>query len=189
MAVSRLQDDLLHEFREEKRMIQSQIELIEPLSVSLRRPAVQRVAAKGMILFGELLCWLLFLVAIAMCIFLNKLYPFYLLFELSRPEHVRELGIQHVQMLRWGVYALIILAGLLFAILARSLARIRQKNNVLYMAGSRIKTLAGQLLARKAAIETLEQQHFHELPPESTPLTDVNDVRNPGYDEDGLLIR
>ena len=188
MAVSRLQDDLLHEFREEKRVIQSQIELIEPLSASLRRPAVQRVAAKGMILFGELLCWVLFLVAIAMCIFLNKLYPFYLLFELSRPEHVRELGIQHVQLLRWAVYALIILAGLLFAILARSLARIRQKNSVLYMASSGIKTLTGQLLTRRAAIETLEQKHFHELPPEAIPLTDVNDVPNPGYDKDDRLV-
>jgi hypothetical protein len=91
---------------------------------------------------------------------------------------------QHVQMLRWGVYALIILAAILFAIIARSLARIRRKNDVLHLAGSRIKTLVGQHLDRKAAIEALEQKHFHELPPEALPpVTDVNEVRNPGYDD------
>jgi hypothetical protein len=164
-------------------MIQSQLELIEPLSASLRKPAVQRVAGAGLILFGELLCWALVLVAVAMCIFLNKLYPFYLLFELSRPEHTQELGMQHVQMLRWSVYALIILAAILFAILARTLARVRQKNNVLHLAGSRIKNLVGQHLVRKAAIEALEQKHFHELPPEALPpARDANEVLNPGYD-------
>jgi len=183
MSATRLQDDLLHEFREEKRTVESQIELIEPLSASLRKPAVQRVASKGLLLFGELLCWAMVLVAVAMCLFLSKLYPFYLLFELSRPEHVQLLGLQHVQMLRWAVYALIILAAILFAVLGRSLARIRQKNSILNMAGSRVKTILGQHLARKKAIEALEQKHFAQLPP-TDPVQpgNVNDVPNPGYD-------
>src|ERR1043166_945083 len=126
MASTRLQDDLLHEFREEKRMIGAQIDDFEPLSVSLRKPAALRLASKGLILFGELLCWAAFLGAIAACIFLNKLYPFYLLFQLNRPQHQSELGLQNVQTLQWSVYGLIGLCGLVFLLLARSLARIRQ---------------------------------------------------------------
>ena len=182
MAVSRLQDDLLHEFREEKEAIRSQIELLEPLAASLRKPAAQRLAGKGLILFTELLCWTLFLAAILTCIFLNKLYPFYLLFELSRPEYGRDFSMHDVQMLHWSVYALIILAGLLFVFLAQSLARIRKKNDVLHLASSRIKTVIKQLQTRKASIDVLEQKHFNELPPAITK--DVNEVANPGYDPD-----
>jgi hypothetical protein len=185
MPITRLQDDLLHEFREEKRMIESQIEDFEPLAVKLRRPAAQRLASKGLILFGELLCWAVFLGAIATCIFLNKLYPFYLLFQLNRPAHVDELGIQNVQFLQWSMYGLIGLCGVAFLLLARTLARIRQKNDILNMAGSRIKILVGQHLLRKAAINTIEQRHFNELPVDYK--TDVNAIPNPGYDyEDGI---
>jgi len=184
MAVTRLQDDLLHEFREEKRMIQSQIELFDPLAISLRKPAAQRLASKGLILFGELLCWALFLGAVAMCIFLNKLYPFYLLFELNRPEHLQAMGQQNVQILQWSVYVLIGLSGVLFIIIARSLARIRQKNDILHLAGSRIKTLVGQHLHRKAAIDTIEQRHFNELPAEATH---VNGIPNPAYSDDSSI--
>lgn len=186
MAVTRLQDDLLHEFREEKRMIQAQINDFDPLAMSMRKPAAQRLAAKGLILFCELLCWGLFLAAIAMCIFLDKLYPFYQLFQLKRPEYISSLGLQHVQMLQWGVYALIGFAGLLSLLLARSLARVRQKNDILQMAGKRIKTLVGQHLQRKAAIDAIEQRHFNELPAQIA--TDVNTIPNPGYDaQEGIV--
>jgi len=181
MATTRLQDDLLLEFKEEKKMIQSQISIIEPLAVSMRKPAAQRLAAKGMIIFGEIFCWLSFLAAIATCFFLNRLYPFYVLFELYRPEHVGLLGHQNVQFLQWSFYGLFGLSAILFYFLARSLARIRQKNGILNLAGRDIKTVVGQHLQRKAAIDAIEQRHFNELP--STEFHDhVNLAPNPGYD-------
>lgn len=185
MAVTRLQDDLLHEFQEEKRMIRSQIEDFEPLAVSLRKPAAQRLANKGLILFAELLCWAIFLSTIAACIFLNRLYPFYLLFQLRQPRYA-DLGDQDVRTLLWSVYGLIGLSGFVFLLLARSLARIRQKNVILHMAGSRIKTLVGQHLHRRAAIDAIEQRHFNELPLGLN--TDVNAIPNPGYDASEGLI-
>jgi branched-subunit amino acid transport protein AzlD len=177
MPVSRLQDDLLQEFREEKRMIVSQIELADPLALSLRKPAAQRLAGKGLLLFGEFLCWALFLGAIALIIFLKKIIPFFVLSQLDRPEHVQSLGANNVQMLQWGVYGIIGLCGLLFVFLARALARIRQKNDILHMAGSRIKTIVGQHLQRKAAIEAIEQRHFNEIP--SDAYTDIHEAANP----------
>ncbi len=182
MAVTRLQDDLLQHFREEKRLIQLQIDEMEPLSVSLRRRAAARLTGKGLILFGELLCWALLLAAVAAPFFLNKLYPFYQLYE---PATVKTLGMQHAQALQWSVIALIASTGLLLFFLARALARIRQKNDILHLAGRRIKTLVGQLLQRKAAIDTLEQRHFNELP---APATGVNEVPNPGYDADEGVV-
>ena len=179
MATTRLQDDLLREFREAKRMIQSQINEFEPLAVSLRKPAAQRLAAKGLILTGEALCWLAFLGSIALCIFLNKLYPSYLLFEIRQPRYAN-LGLQNIQFLQWMVYGIIGLNGLTFLLLARSLARIRQKNAILHMAGARIKTLVGQHLQRKAAIDAIEQRHFNELP--GYDSTNINEIPNPGYE-------
>lgn len=182
---SRLQDDLLHEFREEKRMIQSQIEEFQPLAVSLRKPAAQRLASKSLILLSELICWLLFLAAATACVFLNRLYPFILLFDLDTSGHQDQFAAQDVHTLRLCVYGIIALCGIGFLLLARSLARIRQKNDILNMAGGRIKTLVGQHLERKAAIEALEQRHFGELPADYS--TDVNAIPNPGYDaEEGV---
>lgn len=179
MATSKLQDDLLNEFREEKRLINNQIEIFDPLGISLRKPAAQRLASKGLIVFGELLCWLAALGCIAFAVFLNKLYPFYLLFQLRNPEHARTLGAHNVQMLQWCFYGLIALTALLFLFLARTLARIRQKNAILNLAGRHMKTLVGQHLTRKAAIDAIEQRHFMEMPqPEH-----VNEVPNPGYNE------
>jgi hypothetical protein len=180
MATTRLQDDLLHQFREEKRMIQSQLEDFEPLAVSLRKPAAQRLVRKGLIVLGEILCWALFLGAIAACVFLQKLLPFRLLFQLKQPEHAAGFDSQNVSLLRWSVYGLISLCGVTFLLLARALGSIRQKNDILSMAGSRIKVLVGQHLQRKASIDAIEQRHFNELPAHNT--RDVNAIPNPGYD-------
>lgn len=177
---TRLQDDLLHEFREEQRMIQSQIDEFQPLAMSLRKPAAQRLASSSLILLGELLCWLLFLAAIVACIFLNRLYPFNLLFELDSPGVIPQFAAHDVQLLRLCVYGSLALCGISFLLLARSLARIRLKNSILNMAGGRIKTLVGQHLERKAAINAVAQRHFGELPTLDSP--DLNTIPNPGYD-------
>ena len=180
MASNKLQDDLLQEFREEKRMITNQIELFDPLAASLRKPAARRLAAKGLLIFTELICWLAILATIAFGIFLNKLYPFYILFQLNRKEYGKTLGPNNVHMLQWSVYGMIAFAAFLLFLLARTLRRIRLKNDVLGIAGRDIKLLVGQHLSRKAAIDAIEQRHFTELP---LPVRqDINDIPNPGYE-------
>lgn len=166
----------MEEFRQTKSMVQAQVELFEPLATSLRKPAAQRLAQSSLLLLEETLCWLLVLASIAVCIFLNKLYPFYVLFELSASKISDTLGHQNLQMLRWVVYALVGLSGLLFFILARNLRKIRMKNKILSLAGKDIKTIIGQLLQRKAAIEVIEQKYFNELPA-SVPLPEnINQI-------------
>ncbi|MEO6831918.1 MAG: hypothetical protein ABI378_06250 [Chitinophagaceae bacterium] len=182
MADPRLQDALMKEFQEEKKMIQNQIDLFEPLAASLRKPAAQRLAQNGLILFGELFCWLFVLASIGTCIFLNKLYPFYVLFEISKPADLDVLGHQNLQMLRWAVYGIIALSGFLFFLLARNLRKIRLKNRILSLAGKDIKTVIGQQLQRRAAIDVIEQRYFDELPAQEKSDS-INQIPNPGYDE------
>ncbi len=178
-TTSKLQDDLMNEFREEKRLINAQIDIFDPLGISLRKPAARRLASKGLIIFGELLCWMLVLGCIVFAVFLNKLYPFYLLFQLRAPAYSTTLGLNNVHMLQWSAYGLIALSGMLFLLLARALAGIRQKNDILNLAGKHIKTLVGQHLTRKAAIDAIEQRHFMELP---QPAYTADNMPNPGYD-------
>lgn len=190
MAQTRLQDDLLQEFREEKRMVNAQIDLFDPLGVSLRRPAAQRLAGKSMIILGELICWLAIPALGVLAFFLPKLFPTNILFQLNREEFASKLGAQNIQWLHWNIYGFIAVMALLFLLLARALRKIRLKNDVLNIAGRSIKSLVGQHLERKAAIDAIEQRHFTELP--SAPMDSVvvvkpNEIANPGWDGAGSL--
>jgi hypothetical protein len=183
MALTRLQDDLLQEFREEKRTVGETVALLDPLGVSLRRPAAQRLASKGLVVFFELLCWLAVPSAAALAHFLHRLSPSSLLFQLKQPPFREQLGEDRVRTLLTLIYAAIALLGILFLLLALALGRIRQKNDVLWLAGRNIKASVGQLLQRKAAIDAIEQRHFTELPAEPAAVKlKVNEVPNPGYD-------
>lgn len=184
MTASRLQDDLLKDFREQKIMIYEQIELLDPLGTSLRKPAAQRLASKGALIFGEILCYLLAAGIIAFLFFMDKIYPFYLLSDLRVKSQYQSMGWINIQALNFTVYAIIVLVALLFFGLARACRSIRLKNDILNLAGKNIKEIVGQHLKRKANIDAIEQRHFHELPNThlEAPVTRINDIPNPGYD-------
>lgn len=186
----RLQDDLLQEFREEQRFVNEQIRLFDPLATSLRKPVAQRLLHKGLLVFMEIVCYLAFLAGIAFIVFMGKLYPFYLITQLSRTQFREQLGTGNVQNLTIAVYALAGLIAFLFLVIARMLRRIRLKNDILNVAGKNIKTSVGSLLKRKAAIDAIEQRNFMELPATGAvtssvelPAAKVNDMPNPGYDD------
>lgn len=183
MATTRLQDDLLREFREQKRMVQQQLNDFEPLVASLRKPAARRLTNKGLIIVAELICWLLFLAAVGACIYFPRLIPYHELFK----EASWNISKEDQKIIQYSVYGILGLTALLFVLLARALAGIRQKNDVLQKAGTRIKTLVGQHLQRRAAIDAIEQRHFNELPVGYT--TNVNAIPNPGYDENEGIVQ
>ncbi len=192
MSLTNLKDDLLHEFREERSMINAQVEALDPLATSLRKPAAQRIISHGGLIALEILCYLLALGGIAFMIFMNKIYPFYILSDLSYNPQYRNIGFVNVFYLQAAVYGMVGLMAILLYIIGLSLRRIRQKNTILQMAGNNIKTVVGQILSRKAAIEAIEQRHFMELPELQGHLDsgielprpakqNVNEVMNPGY--------
>jgi hypothetical protein len=195
MSLTNLKDDLLQEFREERKMINAQVEALDPLATSLRKPAAQRIISNGGLIALEILCYLLALGGIVFMVFMNKIYPFYILADLSYNPQYRNIGFVNVFYLQAAIYGMVAFICILFYILGLSLRRIRQKNNILQMAGNNIKTVVGQILTRKAAIETIEQRHFIDLPElqlnvgssieiPRQPKQNVNQVMNPGYSEE-----
>lgn len=181
MALSRLQDDLLQEFREEKKLVFSQLEIFDPLAASLRKPAAKRLLNKGLLIFLEIVSYLLSLCSIAVVIFMNRLFPLYVLDAVHR-KGLERLDRYETDSFFWLVTGLIVFTGIQFFIIARITRRIRLKNDILNIAGRHIKTLVGQHLTRKAAIDSIEQRHFTELPEmPPAPVQGVNSISNPGY--------
>ncbi|RYZ52847.1 MAG: hypothetical protein EOP49_08640 [Sphingobacteriales bacterium] len=182
MTNTRLQDDLMNDFREQKRLIKEQIELFDPLATSLRRPAAQRLMSKGGLIFAETFFYILCLGAIAFTAVMNIVHPFSLL---SRIRYITDVpgGFRYSdkEMLSIAVHALTALIAILFFIIARIIRRVRLKNDILDLAGRNIKLLVGQHLNRKAAIDAIEQRHFVELPDFVEPGGDLQSMPNPGY--------
>lgn len=184
MTSSRLQDDLLKDFKEQRKMVYDQIELLDPLATSLRKPAAQRLISKGALVFSEVLCYLLSVGIIVFLFFMEKIYPFYLLAELKHKSNFRSMGWVNIQTFSIAIYAIIALVAILFYGLARAARAIRLKNTILNLAGKNIKVVIGQHLTRKASIDTLDQRHFTEFPHNdfAEDGVNVNQVPNPGYD-------
>ena len=185
-----MQDDLLMDFKEQKMLIYEQIELFDPLGDQLSKPAARRLADKGVLIFFEILFYILSLSAIAGGVFLvllltqasgnNHILLDYQ-FNIQNPSEVSRDEIQ--QIFPFLTFAALGILTIVFYVLARCMRNLRLKNEILHFAGKQIKTLVGQHLKRKAAIEAIEQRHFEELPafPYDTPAMRVNDVPNPGY--------
>lgn len=186
MSSNRLQDDLLQEFKEQKKTNYELIELLDPLATSLRKPAAQRVLSKSALIFSEILLYLLALGVVAFAVFMDKIYPFYLITDMrARVDYQAELGSSNIQMMNIALYGIVIFIGVLFYFFGRMIRRIRLKNDILNLAGKNIKYIVSEHLKRKAALDTIEQRHFDELPnrhlEEEEENVDVNDVANPGF--------
>jgi hypothetical protein len=183
MALTRLHDDLLLDFKAQKALIYEQIELIDPLGEQLSKPAARRLVDKGVLIFTEVACYVMAAASVAFAFFLDKIYPFYILEEIRFRGKYADLGWQNTMMLQFAVYGLIAAIALAFYLIARCVRQMRLKNDILNFAGKQIKLVLAQHLRRKAAIEAIEQRHFEELPafPYDQPVMRVNDVPNPGY--------
>lgn len=186
MISNRLHDDLIQDFKEQKAVISQQIAIFDPLAASLRKPAAYRLMSAGGLILAEILCYLLFLTSVAFVFLLPRVYPFSVIFrKLEYQWHFSDLSrLSDVQLACIGIYFLGGLTALLFLILGRVTRRVRLKNTILNLAGKDIKTLVGQHLQRKAAIESIEQRHFNEMPSLLSGDPDANLVPNPGYGED-----
>jgi len=182
MIQSRLQDDLIKDFQEQKRTINEQIKLLDPMATSLRKPVAQRLLHSGFSILLEIICWLLFAGTITYVILMDKLIPFYVLSKLIQTGK-GQTGFTDKELfiLNWSVKGLVIIIALLLLIIARMLARIRQKNAILHISGKNMKQLVEENLKRKSAIEAIEQRHMMELPastdsivtPPSKPHNDI----------------
>ena len=182
-------------------MISEQIELLDPLATSLRRPAAQRLLSSSTLVLSEYICYIVSLGGIAVTAFMHKIFPFSVLSDVFyNPQTRNRIGGPNLLYLSIAVYGLAAICIMLTFILGRVARETRLKNEILYHAGKDIKTIVGQHLVRKAALETLEQRHLlasgineparpmHTQPmaaattPFRAPSVAINEIRNPGFD-------
>ena len=183
MSLTRLQEDLLEDLKEQKRILIEQIELFDPLATSLRKPAAQRLMNKTGLILAESLSYLLALGALAFTVVMNRVYPFGPLTNIRYLRSVEDFrALTEAEFFSMAVHGMGLLLTLTFLIITRTTRRIRLKNDILNLAGKNIKLLVGQHLQRRATMESIEQRHFFEVPGEvSVPREDVNSVPNPGF--------
>lgn len=163
-----LTEQLIHNFQEQKKAINGQIETIDPIAVSIRKPAAKRLFHNGFLIFLELIAWLLFLGSIAVILFMDKIAPFFYLSQIAHDtEIIAKYRQQDLINLEWSIRALFVIIAILLVCVARMLSKIRLKNSILNLTGKTLKTVVEQLLKRKAAMETLELKFPAELPKET----------------------
>ncbi len=161
MALTTLKDDLLAEFREERIMIKEQIELLDPLATSLRKPAAQRLLSSGTLIITEISCYIISLGGLAFLGFMHRIYPFSVLSDIFYNMQYRAgIGSENLLYLVLAIYGLILATITLIFIVGRLAREMRLKNDILNHACKDIKTIVGQHLERKAAMDTVEQRHM-----------------------------
>ena len=161
MSLTTLKDDLLQEFREERTMINEQLELLDPLATSLRKPAAQRLLSSGTLIIAEISCYIVSLGGIAFAIIMHRIYPFGILGDMFYNSQIRNtLGSENLFYFILAVYGLASIGIVLMFIIGRMAREMRLKNDILNHAGKDIKQIVGQHLERKAALETIEQRHL-----------------------------
>jgi hypothetical protein len=183
-------------------MINEQIELLDPLATSLRKPAAQRLLSSSTLILTEYIAYIVSIGGIAFMALMHKIYPFSVLNTmLYTPQQRIRIGAPNIIYLLLGIYGLTAIGIALTFILGRVAREMRLKNEILYMAGKDIKTIVGQHLERKAALDTIEQRHMLgmsgigqpdkqkvQTAPATTPFratapaVAINDVRNPGFE-------
>lgn len=171
MISNNLKEDLIRDFLEQKKSINEQLLLIDPMAASLRKPAAKRLFHNGLIILFEILAWLLFLGCIALIFLMDRIAPFYIMNRILHDSGIKEhYNMADLNLLNWSIMGLVAIIGILFLIIARMLASIRMKNTVLNIAGRNMKALAEQMLQRRAVIDSLEQRYQLELPSDTDSI-------------------
>ncbi len=165
MSITRLQEDLLNDFKEQKKIVIEQTELFDPLALALCKPAARRLSNPILLIILETVLYLAAGGIMTMTIILNRLYPFAGLKNVRYLRSAGDIGLlteaEHFSIIVHGMAGCIAL--LLFGT-ARMVRRIRQKNKILRLAGNHFRIIAGQHLSRKAAIQSLDERHALDLP-------------------------
>jgi len=179
-----LQDDLLKEFKAEKELIDRQLNILDPLAVSLRKPIATRLLNSFVLLLLEGFCWVGISAVFAFCIVRDKIYPFHILAHMRVKGGVLGFSPNDLDALYYLIFVIAAIICLLLFIIARNLSKLRRKNAILQLAGVQIKSIVGEQLERKAAIDAIDQRHFGILAPMPTPEPQPlksTAIPNPGF--------
>ena len=160
MALTTLKEDLLQEFTEECELIDTQMKVLDPLGISLRRPAAQQSIGEFTLLATEYACYALFVGGIIFMFMASTITPFS---AMSTIYHSPEIGkiIETPKLTAYIVasYGIMAVALLLILVIGRMAGSIRSKNEILEQAGKDVNAILEQHLQRKAALDIVNQRH------------------------------
>ena len=177
-----LVEHLIKDFQEQKATLKAQIELIDPIAASIRKPAATRLFHSGSLILLEFIMWILALFSIAFILFFDKLAPFFYLSQIANDSTVLEkYQQQDLITLAWYIKGLIVVLVLAFIWIARMLSKIRLKNSILNITGKSLKHVVEGLLQRKAAMENLELKYPVALPADADSI--ILPIDNQGHND------
>jgi hypothetical protein len=160
-----LYKDLINNFHQHDKSNHDQIALLEPLAASMKSGSIQRLLQSWFLIFMEVVLWILVATSILAVIFTDKIYPFSFLNKISFNQlNLETYGEQDFEMLYLGTKALFVIIAILFVVVARMIASIRKKNQVLSLAAKNMKKIGEQLLKEKSNITTLYNKYPYDLP-------------------------
>ncbi len=165
MSHSELIRDLIQDFQQQKSDLNGQIQLIDPIATSIRKPAATRLLNDSLLIIGEYLMYILSLGFFALTIFTNKVMILNTWFQVSEIGEVQD-RIPEDDLLWFEVAykGLFFLLALCFIWIGRMLSKFRHKNSVLQLAAKDMNTLVEGLFKRKIEIEQLENKYDNILP-------------------------
>jgi hypothetical protein len=184
MSLSPLKDDLLQEFRQERKMVNEQVAMLDPLVTSLNRPAAKSTTTSASLIVAEIFCYLLTAGGVALLATMHNIYPFSTLKNMLYETEIRmKAGPENVIYLMLAVYGMAALLVIFIFLLGRAARATRQKNKILKQARLDATAIMGQQLERKAAIDAIEQRHMLgassiTISPKQQPVTEI---ANPAF--------
>lgn len=160
MPQTELLKDLILDFQQQKSEVQAQIQLIDPVATSIRKPAANRLLNKSMLIVGEILMYCFFLAFLGLAFF-SKHFPILNTWDaLTQLTEVKDSFIENdllwFEIIFKGSF---FITALLFLWIGRMLSKFRHKNDVLQLAAQNMNTIVERLFKRKVELEQMEHQY------------------------------
>lgn len=162
MNIPAILEDLIKDFQEQRLSNLQNVEFTDQLMSKIKRPFAARFFQTGFSLFLELLLWVAFVAAIGAIIFMERLYPFGVLGQISA-MNIDGILPKDLHNLTWVLRGLFLLLGLCFLWIASLLANNRKKAKALNAISKELKTMMEQSLNRRSAIRDLATKYPVDL--------------------------
>lgn len=162
MNIPAILEDLIKDFQEQRHANVQEIEWTDELMAKIKRPFAARFFQTGFSLVLELLLWVAFVAAVGAIIFMERLYPFSVLGQISALS-IDGILPKDMHNLTWILRGVFLLLGLCFLWIARLLANNRKKAKALTAISKELKVMMEQSLNRRSAIRSLTTKYPVDL--------------------------
>lgn len=170
--------DVLDDIKWEKENINKQMELLQPMINALHKSRGAKLVSSSAYFISELIVWIGIIAAIAWLAFMFIIPPF---FDLSNiiydAKQTGKYTQQTLDTVEWSVRALLVLIIIFLFIIARQLAKLRNKNALSHVAGRTIADMQKKLQERIDKLNAFESKYDYII--HSDANIDIDGFVNP----------